>query len=513
MKKIAQVVLVLCLLGVLTACQPKKDLDLNALQISTFYLGTKESPAKAEWITVNDAEIQQLRDALGISQWVKATVTVEQPASSQALLKDKDGKVYRIYDIDDDLIIQADGSKVLYQAPGTATQVMSLLETLKKAVVVRQLIEGVYLRQADVNINLTHTIDWPYALFDLTLTQSNEIKDLMDFETWKFVEAKEVVETTDHEALIVLPAGEPTLFLHSDGTQASLIYQKVSSPIMTITYEIPMIVYASVLDALKDMRLVAYPEPSDQIKNAVYSQATFSLIWNESIPEYLKNATTFSLTSAQSALAKPSLKTELWVRKSMASTTTFDDTYLTLTDTDGYVTTIGHIKNEASAFARITSSIDPSFIEWYAIPVNLTTLAMAFAPAWTVASPNAALVAYSPVKLGLLLMDNDGEDYQESHDLSSDLQSSIKALLETETWRIYPYQDIIFAPGYQYKFTDNEGHVIYISDYSGLNPELDMTTIRVVDLNPDGAKDLYYMAPRSIIQDLEALIEPIYPRH
>jgi len=97
--------------------------------------------------------------------------------------------------------------------------------------------------------------------------------------------------------------------------------------------------------------------------------------------------------------------------------------------------------------------------------------------------------------------------------MSLEEQATVGLLLKIESWRVYPALSLIFNLGWDYKFTDNKGHEIIISDYSNLNSRLNMTTIQVVDLNPNGAKDVFYFAPISIIQALKDYLEPKYPRN
>jgi len=512
MKKIGRLALIFCLVGALTACQPKNELDLNSVSLIAFYLGDNPTPADTDKLVVNDAELQQLDTIVELSAWTKVTTSLKLPETSLGFLYDSKDQSYILYDVSGDLILKAEGSNsVLYQAPKPLSDILSGLIELKTAVTHRTLIQNSAFWKANANLDLDLKFGADFRRISLDSSRSDDLKQRLDFKTWTYVQNQEFVDPT-HASIDILIASTHRLYLQKVDNQAFLMVKKGSEAL--ITYEIPLIVYASVEETIQTWTVVDYPGPSDQVKNAVYVQGTFTILCDYGCPELadqIKNPS-FVLTSQQSELAKSSLNITGWVKTQSNMVKSLTTTYLTLMDTNGLVTSIGEY--EGVLFALVTDPKTPSFLEVYRIPSSLVNILHTFALTWGAGIPNEALLSFSPETLSLLLQNpNNGDLYPESHTMSLEEQASVEILLKIESWRVFPAPSMIFCPGWYYKFTDSKGHDIMISDCSTLDSRLNMSTIQVVDLNPNGAKDVHYFAPISIIHALKDYLEPKYPRY
>ncbi|KAF0223268.1 MAG: hypothetical protein FD179_1778 [Erysipelotrichaceae bacterium] len=478
----------------LASCVSKVKVDLDQVQFKSLFIGSVEKLTASELLLLNEAESDDLIRILQVEDWTVSSYTPLNIPEALFGLVDQNGLQFSISKVEGKMLIKIQSKKsiaIVYETIFNVQTVyrdtiLPLTEAIKlrNKIATRTFISG----NAEVNSYAS------FREFPFTKDSSEALIEVLNTSEWK-LSALDQIAFEEHEMKVNVST-VIDLYFHATETQSFVIAVNSDRTYYAkVIFEISLEHYQAIKAKLLELRNSAYEKPGDTILNSVYNKVEFHL-W-ETYPSALKHLT-YSITKDQSTSAKADMDYDHWIK--LDNSISIDKIFLTLTDTQGYITDFAYTTK--GVVAIITSINDASFKEVYGIPDNRVEIIYAFSVPCTDAFPAQNVFDFAGTTLKIL-EDADQGTYR-NYQINASEYAKFKNLLEIDTWRLDPVHQYDFGAVPLLYFEDKSGNHLSVYSLFGL------TVILVTKPNYDGLTP--YLAPARIHDALKSYITTNYPK-
>ena len=496
MRKIILFMLSLVLVLGLASCASKTQVDLNQVQFKSLFIGTEERLTDDELLSLNKVESDDLIRLFRVKDWtVSSRPSVDLPETLFVLV-DQNGLTYSFSKVQGKMLIKIQkkgSSAIVYETIHDVQTVYKFtILPLSVAIKVRDNIATRTFISGNGEVNAyAHSREYPF-----TDESSDELIEVIKTSEWTLKEYEDVM-IGDYEMMVTVSSAIQ-LYFHATETKASVVVVNNYGTYHRMVFGISLEHYQAIKAKLIELRSTAFEKPSEAIINSVYTQVEYHP-W-ENYPSALKHFS-YSITPDQSATAKAAMDYDHWIKLNSTNISA-DSAYMTLTDTQGFITEI--TLTTIGPVAIITSTNDASFKEVYGIPDNTIEILYAFSVPWTEAFPAQNVYDFTGTTLSIYEPGPDGfGDYRDIL-ISANDYAEFKDLLEIDTWRLDPFDRYGFGSDPLLYFEDTAGYSLYVYDLFGLT---------VIGFRkPNYGDSTHYLAPDRIYESLKSFISNHYPK-